>query len=235
MVIHHPQTKEEAVALRYENGDSAYLAGGTDDLRLNGAADRETALIDINGLVESGITETGDGLVKIGALTTFQDMIDSPLIPEAVKSSCRFCASFAKRNSATVGGNIGLGRDDGYLIAVLAAMGVTMHVLSPEGECDMNVENYVLSKNRSLILHFLLDGKKKTWVKRFGLASTSHACLIAAVSDSKYVLTVKGSPLVSGDTPEIWKKVTYTSDITGSAEYKEYLAKTVFTLGRNGK
>lgn len=233
MVIHHPQTKEEAVALRYEKGDSAYLAGGTDDLRLNGATDRETALIDINGLAESGITETGEGRLRIGALTTFQDMIDSPLVPEAVKSSCRFCASFVKRNSATVGGNIGLGRDDGYLVAVLSAMGVTLHVLSPEGECDMSVEDYVLSKSRSLILHLFLDTKKKTWVKRFGLASTSHACLIAAVSDGKYVLTVKGSPLVSGDTPDIWQKVTYISDITGSAEYKKYLAQTVFTLRRD--
>ena len=50
MKIYHPQTPLEAVTLRKENADTAvYLAGGTDDLRLGGAAEGKD-LIDINGL-----------------------------------------------------------------------------------------------------------------------------------------------------------------------------------------
>ena len=235
MVIHHPQTKEEAVALRTGRENSRYLAGGTDDLRLNGDTDRETELIDINGLVESGIEDMGDGIIKVGALTTFQEMIDSPLVPEVIKTACRFNASYARRNSATVGGNIALRRDDSYLLALFVALGVTFESTTKHCESEKSVEEYASSKCKKLISYFLIDTKKKAWVKRFGLTSTSHACLIAAVADGKYALSVKGSPLVSGDSPDIWKNVTYTSDITGSAEYKEYLAKTVFTLGRDEK
>lgn len=229
MVIYHPQTIEEAVRLREETGDSVYLLGGTDDLRLNGGAGSETALIDINPLIRSGIEEEGNGIISIGAGTTFQEMIDSPLVPAAVKSACRFNASFVKRNASTVGGNIALGRDDSYLLALFTAYCVTLST----SDGDMAVEEYGERKSKAVITSLLLDTKKKAWVKRFGLASTSHAALIAAVADGRYALSVKGSALVWGDSPDIWKKALYVKDITGSAEYKKYLAQTVFTLRRD--
>ncbi len=233
MVIYHPQTKQEAVQLRVGNENSAYLAGGTDDLRLNGAINSDTALIDINGLVEKGISDMGNGIIKVGALTTFQEMIDSPLVPEVIKTACRFNASYVKRNSSTVGGNIALKRDDSYLLALFIALGVTFESTTLHCEGTKSVEDYALSKCKRLIDYFLIDTKKKAWVKRFGLASTSHAALIAAVCDGKYALSVKGSAPVWGESSDIWKNAEYVSDITGSAEYKKYLAQTVFTLRRD--
>ena len=48
-MIYHPRTPQEAVNLRKEHADTAvYLAGGTDDLRLGGAAEGKD-LIDITG------------------------------------------------------------------------------------------------------------------------------------------------------------------------------------------
>ncbi len=233
MVIYHPETKEEAVALRVANDNSVYLAGGTDDLRLNGGTDSDTALIDIAHLVRSGIEETGNGMIRVGALTTFQEMIDSPLVSDVIKKACRFNASFARRNSATVGGNIALRRDDSYLLALFAALGVTFVSTTRHGEEEKSVAEYASTKCRRLIDYFLIDTHRNAWVKRFTLASTSHASVTAAVSDGVYALSVKGSPLVSGDSPEIWKEAVYTDDITGSAEYKRYLAQTVFTLRRD--
>ncbi len=234
MQIFHPQTKEEAVKMRVENENSRYLAGGSDDLRLNGDADKNTILIDINPIVEKGISDIGNGIIKVGALTTFNEMIDSPLVPEVIKEACLFNASFTRRNSATVGGNIALRRDDSYLTALFAALGVKFESTTLHCESEKSVEEYASSHCKRLINYFLIDTKKNAWVKRFGLSSTTHAALIAAVSDDgHYALSVKGSPLVSGDSPDIWKNVTYISDLTGSAEYKEYLAKTVFTLRRD--
>ena len=233
MVIFRPETALDAVKLRKANLDSVYLAGGTDDLRLGGAIDKDTALIDINGLVDKGIEEKENGIIKVGALATLQEMIDSPLVPSAIKEACRFCSSFERRNSATVGGNIGLRRDDSYLIALFSVLGVTFHSITPHGEEDKSVKEYASTHCRRLITYFLIDTKKKARVRRFGLTSTSHAVLIAASCDNNYALSVKGSPFVSGPTPDIWKDVHYTSDITGSKEYKEYLAKTVFSLGGN--
>ena len=61
MVIHRPQTAAEAVQLRYASPDTtAYLAGGTDDLRLGGAAEGKE-LIDINALGFDTIEESVAG------------------------------------------------------------------------------------------------------------------------------------------------------------------------------
>ena len=77
-------------------------------------------------------------------------------------------------------------------------------------------------------VHFV-SGKS---VKRFGNTSSSHATLIAAESGGIYALSVQGSGLVYGTTPDIAEQVTYVDDLTGSAAYKKYLAGIVFTLGR---
>lgn len=235
MVVYHPQTKKEAVMMRIENENSRYLAGGTDDLRLNGGCSKDTILIDVNPLLEKGVSDVGDGIIKIGALTTFNEMIDSALVPDVIKRACLYNASFVKRNSSTVGGNIALRRDDSYLLALFVSLGVTFSSVTKHSENDMkSVEEYAKGHCKRLIDYFLVDTKRRAWVKRFGLSSTTHASLIAAVCDDRYyALSVKGSPLVSGESPDIWKEAVYTSDITGSAEYKEYLAKTVFTLRRD--
>ena len=110
-MIYHPRTPQEAVNLRKEHADTAvYLAGGTDDLRLGGAAEGKD-LIDITGFDFNTITEK-DGKVYIGALCTLQDVIESDLVPAFIREAAGFCASFAKRSSATVGGNLGLRRSD---------------------------------------------------------------------------------------------------------------------------
>lgn len=234
MVVYHPQTKKEAVEMRVANENSRYLAGGTDDLRLGGDVDKDTILIDVNPLLERGISDMGDGIIKVGALTTFNDMIESPLVSGVIKEACRFNASFTRRNSATIGGNIALKRDDSYLLALFVALGVTFNSTTLHCDGEKSVEDYAHSKCKRLINYFLIDTKKKAWVKRFGLSSTTHAALIGAVADDeKYALSVHGSAFVSGTSPDIWKEIEYTGDITGSAEYKEYLAKTVFTLRRD--
>ena len=102
MNIYHPQTPLEAVRLRKENEASAvYLAGGTDDLRLGGAAEGKD-LIDINALNMTELAVQGEELC-IGAGCTLQDLAESELVPEFIREAARFCSSFARRNAATSG------------------------------------------------------------------------------------------------------------------------------------
>lgn len=230
MVIHHPSTALEAVMTRKEIPCSVYLAGGTEDLRLGGQGEGKE-LIDINGLVSSDIVKRDDGMIEIGALATLQDLIESDLIPECVKKGARLCASFEKRNSATVGGNIASRRDDSYLGALFCVLDVVMHTITPHGEEDKKVSDYFPTGCRRLILSFVLDPKKEAFIKRFGNTSSSHATLIAAQCEDRFALSVKGSKMVMGSSPEIYKDVKYVSDIAGSAEYKKYLASIVFTEG----
>lgn len=228
-MIYHPATPQEAVNLRKEHADTAvYLAGGTDDLRLGGAAEGKD-LIDITGFDFHTITEQ-DGKVFIGALCTLQDVAESDLVPDFIRDAAKLCTSFERRNSATVGGNLGLRRQDSYLAAALTAAEATLKSVTPHGEEDKAVDEYLTSDCKRLITYVVVDKDRKGWVKRFGNTSASHAALIAAKSEETYALSVSGSPFAYGKTPELSKNMTFTDDLTGSAAYKKYLAETVFTL-----
>ena len=50
--------------------------------------------------------------------------------------------------------------------------------------------------------------------------------------EDRYALSVKGAKMVLGSSPEIYKDVEYISDITGSKEYKKYLASIAFEGGK---
>lgn len=231
MTIHHPSNTLDAVLLRKKIENSVYLLGGTEVLRLGGDGEKKE-IIDLNGLIPTEIRKREDGMVEIGGAATLQDLIESPLIPECIKRAASLCASFEKRNSATVAGNIASRRDDSYLGAVFSVMGVSFHSVTPHGEEEKLVSDYFSTQCRRIIVSFTVDPKKEAWVKRIGNTSSSHATLIAATCDGKYALSVKGSKMAFGDSSDIYKTIDYVSDIAGSAEYKKYLASVVFTLGR---
>lgn len=231
MMIYHPQTAAEAVELRRANRDTAvYFAGGTDDLRLGGNASGKD-LIDINALGFDTIEQKGSKLY-IGARVTLQQLTESALVPAFIQEAAKFCASFVKRNSATVGGNLGLRRDDSYLGAALCAAQAELICMSCEGEKTKDIYDYLTGDCRCLIEYIVIDADRSGWVKRFGNTVSSHATLIAAVSGDVYALSVHGSGLACGKTPDLYEGMTFTDDLTGGADYKKYLAKTVFTLRR---
>lgn len=231
MVIHRPQTAAEAVQLRYANPETtAYLAGGTDDLRLGGAAEGKE-LIDINALGFDTIEEK-NGQIYIGSRVSLQKLIECDLVPAFIKEAAKFCASFEKRNSATVGGNLALRRDDSYLAAALCAADAKLIALGAKGEKEENVYDYLKGACKCLLEYIVIDKDREGWVKRFGNTVSSHATLIAAESNGIYALSVKSSALACGNTPELYETMEFSDDLTGSAEYKKYLAKTVFSLRR---
>lgn len=231
MIIHRPQTAAEAVQIRYASPDTtAYLAGGTDDLRLGGAAEGKE-LIDINALGFDTIEEK-NGKIYIGARVTLRQIVDSDLIPAFIKEAAKFCASFAKRNSATIGGNLALRRDDSYLAAALCAADAKLIALTAKGEKEENVYDYLKGACKCLLEYIVIDKDREGWVKRFGNTSASHATLIAAESNGIYALSVKGSALACGNTPDLYETMEFSDDLAGSAEYKKYLASVVFSLRR---
>ena len=232
-MIYHPATPQEAVNLRKEHADTAvYLAGGTDDLRLGSAAEGKD-LIDINGMDEKYDTITvRDGKVWIGARCTLQQVAESELVPAFIREAAMFCASFARRNSATVGGNVALRRQDSYMAAALTAAEAMLDTVTPHGEEEKVIGEYIQSDCKRFIRYIVVDQNRTGFVKRFANTSSSHAALIAACSNHVYALSVSGSEFAYGNTPELAKDMVFADDITGSAAYKKYLAEIVFTLGR---
>ena len=173
-----------------------------------------------------------DGKLYIGARCTLNQIIDSELVPAFIKEAAHFCASFVKRNSATVGGNIGLRRQDSYLAAALTAADAVLQSITPHGEEMKPIGEYLQSDCKRLIEYVVLPAKRSGWVKRFTNTTSSHAAVTAAASEGIYALRGSGSGFAYGTDPDLADTMEFTDDISGSAEYKKYLAKIVFTLGR---
>lgn len=229
MVIHRPKSVQEAVSLRHSIENSAYLAGGTEDLRLGSSVSENAELIDINKLGLNAIKVEGNNLY-IGSCVTFQDLVESDLVPSFIKEAAGFCASYEKRNSATIGGNIATNRCDSYLIPALVAADAKLIIECKKGEKDKSITEYLSKPCKAVIKSIVIDKDRKGWSKRISHTSTSHATLIASHSKDIYALEASGSKLCFGNSPKIYEEMEFVTDLTGSAEYKKYLASVIFDL-----
>mgnify|MGYP000327161780 CR=1 FL=1 len=103
------ETVADAISL-YGEGDSAYLAGGTnlvDHLRLN--IRRPDRVVDVSRLDLGGVEETGDGGVRIGANVRNADLAAHPLIRQRypfLSEALLAGASGQIRAMASTGGNL---------------------------------------------------------------------------------------------------------------------------------
>lgn len=240
-------TPDEAVFMK--TGCSSYLAGGTEVLREGSSvrADRLIMLKNVDAL--KGITETDEGTVRIGSMTTFEEGVQSPLVPDYFRNALCYMASRTKREMATIGGNIALLRDDSYLAAVLFAAHARLEILTGEGSVDrVCIRKY--SKSRSmyqdaLILAVHLKRDAKVVSKRYANTAESHSYLTAAmgIADGKHRvgITVKNSGVffpkedfekldegsMSDEEYMDWAKsfpgLAIPDDIYGSSAYKRYL------------
>ena len=118
------------------------------------------------------------------------------------------------------------------MAAALTAADAVLKTVTPHGEEDKAIGEYLQSDCMRLIEYIVIDKDRTGWVRRFGNTSSSHAALIAAVSGGRYALSASGSELAYGTAADLADHMTFVDDMTGSAAYKKYLASIVFTLGR---
>jgi CO/xanthine dehydrogenase FAD-binding subunit len=116
---HRPLTLDDAIAL-VARPEAVVLAGGTS---VNAAPDRApSTAVDLQALDLTGIEVDGD-IVRIGATTRLQDLVDSSLIPPILRELARREGPSTIRNMATVGGTIGTADPESELLAGLLAFG----------------------------------------------------------------------------------------------------------------
>ncbi len=110
--VEHPRTIEDAVRILAGAGPEAMIiAGGTDvvpNLQMKLFTPR--VLVDIKPIrALHGITMVAAGALRIGALTTLTDIVESPLIQanyEVLASAVGTIAGPLQRNMGTLGGNV---------------------------------------------------------------------------------------------------------------------------------
>jgi xanthine dehydrogenase YagS FAD-binding subunit len=101
---------DAAVAAVSADPAAAYLAGGTTqlDLMLKDGVVWADRLVDITRLPLGGVTR-GDGAIRVGALTTMEELAADPTVVErlpVVREALLAGASTQLRNMATIGGNL---------------------------------------------------------------------------------------------------------------------------------
>ncbi|MCB2379075.1 xanthine dehydrogenase family protein subunit M [Hymenobacter sp. BT635] len=102
-------TAKEAIGIRKDKKDAAYIAGGTTLLDLMKAnVEQHPQLVDINMLPFKGIQETTDGL-RIGSMERMSDVGENALVVQqypVISEALLLSASPQLRNMASIGGNL---------------------------------------------------------------------------------------------------------------------------------
>lgn len=195
----------------------AYLAGGTEILRLDSPLDKAISVIDILPFLSKEVEDEGDW-IRIGAGCTFSSLLSSALIPSFLKEALSYMSSPELREMATIGGNIASFRDDSFLIPTLASASARLEILLPGGKECIPLSSF--KRDGGIILSITVS--KTADVKNFreSLTSHSHAVVTAAFSSECECYAVKGSGIFFDHD-----SLSFASDMYGSAEYKRYLSE----------
>ncbi len=144
---HAPGSISEAVNLLNELGDDAkILAGGHSLLPMMKLRFAEPAhLVDLNRIPQlRGIREEG-GLIKIGAMTVENEILNSALLHEKASllpKAVRWIADPQVRNRGTIGGDIAHGDPANDHPAIAMALDATFVVHGPTGERSVKAVNF---------------------------------------------------------------------------------------------
>ncbi|HBW22764.1 MAG: FAD-binding protein [Elusimicrobia bacterium GWA2_56_46] len=151
-----PKDMDEALhvfSLYKENAMA--LAGGTDlVVRLKENLVRPEVVVDIKALEElAGLSLKGDTL-RIGALATFSDLIDSPLIKSRfplLREAALTVASTGVRNRATIAGNICSAVPSADSAPVLAVYDAEVLVKSIRGGRRISIHDWFAGPKKTVL------------------------------------------------------------------------------------
>lgn len=114
----------DALALKRNNTKSMWFAGGTEINRHGSTLDGKVG-ISLKALGLDQIVDEGPS-IRIGAMVSLQQLIESPLVPAWLKEAARYCGSYTRRHMATIGGNLALMSDHSFLVPALLASRCTL-------------------------------------------------------------------------------------------------------------
>ena len=144
-----PATVEEAVALLSGYDGARALAGGQTLLNVMKArAASPDVLVDLNALDElRTIGFSGDGLLEIGAMVTYTQLVESsevevarPILAEVAET----IGDVQVRNRGTVGGNVCVSDPTNHLPPLLVALEATFTIRGPEAERTLSADEFFL-------------------------------------------------------------------------------------------
>lgn len=195
--------------------EKVFLAGGTQIMRNKGESDvLPDVVADISAVVPSEISKEGEDII-IGAMATFNDLIESSLVPSYLKESAACMASWELRNIATIGGNIASELDSSYLLPSLIASDAELLVWD-KGEKRIKLVDYLASDDEFLIISVIVRNME-VQQKCYRRASHMHSVINYARAVNEAVAVKNEGIFINEDD------IAFSDDEYGSAEYKRYL------------
>jgi putative selenate reductase FAD-binding subunit len=177
-----PQTVAEAVELKEKfKDDAVFIAGGT-DVNCNDSKYEIEKVIGIEQLKLNQISKTKSEL-SISAGVTIQEVIDSPKIPEQLKTAASHFVNRNIRNMATIGGNIGANNSASNLIPILVALDAELKLGG--SATPVPVYEYVTREMTRPIECILISTEnltKKYDLRKFSRAANDISIITAAVT-----------------------------------------------------
>lgn len=143
---YQPKTVDEALDILDKVQDSVdIIAGGTDVMiELNEGKSRPKAVVDITKLGLNYVKEE-NGLIRIGATTTFRELEECPIIAEklpALMETASFVGSPQIRALGTIGGNTANASVAGDSPTTSMTHGAQVVLESKSGERVMSIEEF---------------------------------------------------------------------------------------------
>lgn len=146
LTLKQPKNLKQALAMLDDDPSLTPIAGCTDVyVGLQFGSVMEKRFLDLWALKELRGIAMDDGMVRVGALTTFTDLIGSKLVqrrlPMLVAAS-REVGGAQIQNRGTLGGNIANASPAGDSLPVLAAAGAQIVLRSQTGERTVPFESF---------------------------------------------------------------------------------------------
>ncbi|MCB1368530.1 MAG: xanthine dehydrogenase family protein subunit M [Rhodobacteraceae bacterium] len=149
------QSLAEAVAAMADGQGSA-LAGGSDlwAQKDSGNGRMRKRLVNINRVSDlRGISEAG-GVIRLGALTTMTELLESTLlrdkVPVLAETADRF-ASSQIRNVATIGGNIANASPAGDAVLPLIGLDAQVELVSKRGKRNLPLDSFFRGPGKTVM------------------------------------------------------------------------------------
>ncbi len=151
--LHRPKTLEEALRLIAELESARLIAGGTDLLiALRGGAVKASNLVDLGLIKELRYIKKDINRIRIGATTTFTDILGSKLLAERVqvlRDSVAQLGSVQVRNIGTLGGNLCNASSGADAATPLLALGAEVTIASRNGSREMPLTGFFTGPKRT--------------------------------------------------------------------------------------
>lgn len=129
------------------------VAGGTDMLpQMRSAKQHPSTLIDISHIADLRYIRESDGEITIGALTTWSDILESPLIQKtapALSQAASMVGAPMTRNRGTLGGNLGNASPAADSLPPLLTLDAKVHLISQSGQRQIPLNDFLTGPGKT--------------------------------------------------------------------------------------